>query len=525
MSASMFSVMNGHFNWSKMGDAIRIARSDLFTHDKKWREYVNRLIKLGVMHDTPFAGELRDAIKDFTELDSYSTGADQKIKRVADFFQKGYQLGDDFWKVIGFENELASFKKAGFSEAEAERRAAERIRDGYPTYSMVPRGIKAVRRWPLIGTFVSFPWEIARTTKNQLEFMREDMKDPKTRPMAYRRALGFTAASSVAYSASVASMALMGMDADDDEAIRAQLPEWSRNSQLFYTGYDEDGLPTYLDLSYLDPYTYLKKPISAILSGNNRGLDTKIGDALREFLDPFVGPDIAAGALGEVIFNQKRGGGQVYNPEAQGFDKATDILTHIRKATQPGILSNMERTVKALEGDVSPSGRAYKPKDEALGWIGFRFGTLNLRQSMIYKGYAFRDSKSQSTRLLDRVAGSPSKASPAELQKAVRSMVGARNKTYRDMIKLIEGSRKLGVPTTDIRRSLRAAGVSQEDVKQLLRGRTPKWVMKPAFLKNATGRALAAAPNAQRRIELRKEMAIRKRVIRKALREEYRRGQ
>lgn len=520
MSAAMFSVMNGHSDWTHMGKAFKAAKSDLFTHDKKWRAYLDKLIGMGVIHDNPFAGELRDAIKDFTDYDTYSTGPNQNFRKILNFFQRSYQVGDDFWKIIGYENEVALQKKAGLSQAEAEKKAAYRIRNGYPTYSMVPKGIKAIRRWPLLGTFVSFPYEIMRTTKNQLDFIKEDMAKPETRPMAVRRALGFAMASSAAYAASITSMAAMGMDSDDDEAVRAQLPEWSRNSQLLYMGYDEDGLPVYLDLSYLDPYTYIKKPLTAILSGNNEGIDDKIVDALREFLDPFIGADIAAGAIGEIIYNQKRSGGQVYNPEAQGHEKANDILQHLRKAIQPGILSNMERTIKAIDGDVSPSGKKYSIKDEGLAWIGLRFGTLNLRQSMIYKGYGFSDRKSQSSRILNRTVGSAGTVSEKKIKDSVHSMLLARERAYSEMSKLVEGAMKLGVSKADIRRSLKAANISRKDVSFLLKGKTPRWIMSNTFLKSARARAISATTSPERKRELREEMRERKRIVRETIRGE-----
>jgi hypothetical protein len=520
MSAAMFSVMNGHFDWTHMGKAFKAARSDLFTQDKEWRAYLDKLIGMGVVHDNPFAGELRDAIKDFTDYDTYSTGPNQNFRKILDFFQRSYQVGDDFWKIIGYENEVALQKKVGLSQQEAEKKAAFRIRNGYPTYSMVPKGIKAIRRWPLLGTFVSFPYEIMRTTRNQLDFIKEDMAKPETRSMGARRALGFAMASAAAYSASITSMAAMGMDSDDDEAVRAQLPEWSRNSQLLYTGYDEDGLPTYLDLSYLDPYTYVKKPLTAILSGNNVGIDDKIVDAMREFLDPFIGADIAAGAIGEIIYNQKEAGGQVYNPEAQGHEKANDILQHLRKAAQPGVLSNMERTIKAIEGDVSRSGKKFSVKDEGLAWLGLRFGTLNLRQSMIYKGYGFSDKKSQASRILNRAVGSAGTVSEKEIKNAVSSMMLARKRAYGEMSKLVEGAMKLGVKKSEIRQSLRAAKISNKDISSLLRGRVPRWSMSSTFIKSARDRAVAAATTPERKRELRIEMGARKRIVREAARGE-----
>ena len=523
MSAGMFAVMNGHMaNVESVRKAGSVAWSDLFTHDKKWQAYLDDLIQRGVLHDNPFAGELKDAVKDFAQDGMNPTTTDKWGTKIFGWAEKSYAIGDDFWKIIGYESEVASFKKAGLSDEEAKSKAAVRIRDGYPTYSMVPKGIKAIRRWPLIGTFVSFPYEIIRTTRNQFKFISEDMSDPRTKGLAVRRMIGMSMASSMAYSASIASMALMGMDADDDEAIRAQLPDWSRNSQLMYTGYDKDGLPTYIDLGFIDPYTYLKKPLTALASGNNRGIDAKVIDAMQEFLDPFIGTDIGAGTALALITNKKPSGGEVYNEEDVGWKKAIHIADFIRLNVQPGILSNTDKTIKALGGDISRSGKMYSVSDEAWAWAGLRLGTLNLNQSMNYKGYGFRDRKTKASRILNHAIGTAADTSPRKIKSAVSSMIRARHNAYTDMIKLIEGSKKLGVSTSNIVRSLKAAGVSREDITALLRGKVPQWKMKPNFLKAATERALVAAPNMERKKELRVEMRKRRVIVAKALRAEYR---
>src|SRR6185312_3918305 len=120
---------------------------------------------------------------------------------------KFYQYGDDFWKIIGFENEKRMWMDTGMPEAEAEKKAAQRIRDTYPTYSMVGKGIQSLRRFPLAGTFVSFPAEIIRTSYNMVKYLAEDYKNPKTRAMAMRRGAGLAITSSFAYAAQALSLA------------------------------------------------------------------------------------------------------------------------------------------------------------------------------------------------------------------------------------------------------------------------------------------------------------------------------
>lgn len=163
----------------------------------------------------------------------------------------------------------------------------------------------------------------------------------------------------------------------DDEAIRAQLPEWSQNSQLLYLGKDQAGEPHYIDLSFIDPYTYIKKPISALLNGNHDRVSDRLLDSAKEILDPFFGPDITAGALGEVLYNQTSWGGEIYNVEDTAASQAGDILNHLRKAAQPGVITNVEKTIRAAYGDTSRSGKKFVFQDEMKANIGVRMGTFN----------------------------------------------------------------------------------------------------------------------------------------------------
>lgn len=513
-SAAFFAISNGHFNWKYGKKAFGAAKADLFTKDKVWREYLNKLIKLGVLHDNPYAQELKAAVEDFvdtSDVSKYTKTPKQKMKSILGFLQKTYQVGDDFWKIIGFENEYQSQLKAGLSKEEAEKKAAFRIRNGYPTYSMVPRGIKKIRRWPLIGTFVSFPYEIVRTTYNQAKFIKEDLKDNKVG--AAKRILGMSIAASAAYSASKISMVLLGMDDDDDEAVRAQLPEWSRNSQIVYLGYDKDGLPIYYDASYIDPYTYLKKPITAMLSGNNVGVDKKLIDAATEILEPFIGTDIAAGTIKEIWTNKKDSGGKVYNEEDTVGRQIADKLNHLRKGLQPGVMSNLERTVLAAGGELSTSGKEYTLKDEAWAWLGHRTSTLNLGQSLIYKAYGFNNKKRSASSILGKVAGSRKKISDSDLTAAYESMMKSREKNYNEMIKYINGARKLGMPDADIRKSMSGGKVSKKDISNLMRGEIPKWSMSSQFTKSARDRAIASSTSQEQIQEIKAELRNRRRYI------------
>ena len=58
-------------------------------------------------------------------------------------------------------------------------------------------------------------------------------------------------------------------------------------------------------MSFADPYTFMKKWITALMNGNNVNWDDKIMDSIMELGMPFFGPDIAAGAIFELASNKK----------------------------------------------------------------------------------------------------------------------------------------------------------------------------------------------------------------------------
>lgn len=124
---------------------------EYFTHKGAGLEYLKHLKDLGVVYDTPYAGEMMRLLEESRIEDRLMGDKQASVKQVLDYATKFYQFGDDFWKIIGFENEKALLMKhKGLSLQEAEVQAAERIRNTYPTYSMTGRFINTLRRfrWP-----------------------------------------------------------------------------------------------------------------------------------------------------------------------------------------------------------------------------------------------------------------------------------------------------------------------------------------------------------------------------------------
>lgn len=526
LAGPMFIFNMGHNPFSQQFlDTAKIAWNDFFKNETKFNGYIAKLVRLGVMHDNANSTEMRKTLEDFTETMGTTVvdtrGFMGKLKLANEKFQRAYQWGDDFWKIMAFEKEKADWLKQGLSEADAEAKAAYRVRNGMPTYSMVPRAFQILRRTPFVGSFVAFPYEVIRTTYRNIMFIQDDYLEGRT-AMANKRFAGMAITSSLTFVLSKLTMQLFGLSEEDDEAIKLLGPDWSKNALFIYTGFDEKtGAPTFIDSSYTDPYSMFKKIINAVVTGNNMSVKEKFQSALHELTDPFIGTDIVAGALGEVIFNQKETGGSVYNDQDTAAGQLVSVVDHMRKALQPGIASNAERIGKSLLDIKTATGREYDLTDEMVALFGVRSITLDSGQALTYKGYSLNDELRDAQSLLSRAAADRNDVSPGKLESVFRSSMNARNNTYLRTIKMIEGMRTIGVEDREIRAALRAANFSVKNVNLLMRGQVPRWEMSSQFIETAAKRVRASSIPDKEKVEVLKEFNERKRLIRELAREYY----
>jgi len=483
MSAFFFTVANGHFDIRHMKKSVD-GLKEYFTHNGEAGKlaYLRELKQLGVVYDTPYAGEMMRLLSDSNLSESLMMSKGKlKIKHAAEMATKFYQFGDDFWKIIGFENEKRMWMDTGMPEQAAKEKTAERIRNTYPTYSMVGKGIQSLRRFPLAGTFVSFPAEIIRTSINMVRYLAEDYKDPSTRPLAMRRAAGMAIASSFAYAAQALSMAMLGYDDDDEEAVRQMAAPWQRNSNLLFTGRDENGNIRFLDLSFLDPYNYWKRPIIAVTRG--QPLDEALRDVAAETLKPFFGVDIMAGTIFEILANKKDSGAPVYREHDDAINQLGDITNHLRKTVQPGVISNMERTWKAIEGETTPSGKKYDINDEAAAWVGFRVSTLDAKVALYYRSFDFKDAKSEADKQLRDLIRQPKDVDSEDLREAYDMTNKLRARAYQQMSQLVTAGKRSGMTNEEIARTLKNSGITGADILNIRAGRTPIYRINPQSMR------------------------------------------
>ena len=360
--------------------------------------YYNKLIALDVVNSGVKYGEIENLLKDASEsgvqkftanfIDNLGNKgwAARKSKQIGQNIQDAYIAEDDFFKIVSFEQELDNLMKAAkgskfkvgqksisFDEyiktnprylEDLEREAARIVRDTIPTYSLVPTGIKQLRKLPF-GNFFSFPAEMVRTSYNiAKQSFKEIGSGNKTTMIRGARRLAGLSVIGGAGSESLSGLTKMwhGVSDEEEEAMRHLNPyDYAKNSKfIFYR--DKNGNLYKNDFSFIDPYDVIKRPIQTVayevLNGKYTEEDTDkmLLDAgfegMREFFKPFVGEALLTAAILNIVRGRTSEGYPIEGwDDANLGEKLSLGFYEIYKPFVPGGLREVPKTSKAFMGD------------------------------------------------------------------------------------------------------------------------------------------------------------------------------
>ena len=327
------------------------------------------------------------------------------------FMEKTYQLGDDYWKIVGALGEKArygaamrragidienvdpavqaAFKQAGLAQRTSSIAgtdfgnmfATDLIKQTMPTYSMVPEAIKSLRRIPVMGNFMAFPAEIVRTSGNILNRAVKEMGFKATpeliqamgeqqakafarqvRGIGAERLTGYVSMAGVAPMAMRdASHTMLGITEAEEDLLEKNKPFWSAGStMMFLEKPDEDLNADAVDLSYMLPYEFLRSPGRAALEIYQQKGEVGASDAeaigfaamaaFKKFAEPFASEALATERLVDVTIRDGRTqtGAEIYESGELWGDKLSKSLVHVAGAFIPGIVEQAY-TVKGGE--------------------------------------------------------------------------------------------------------------------------------------------------------------------------------
>jgi len=477
--------------WRGYQDAFKAIKNDLagMNNDqlnKKIIEYIN----LGIINQNievkeikaMFSGDTFDMEFERRMIDKDRNPiikAAQKVKRLGkkylvDSASAAYQAEDDFFKIVGYENEKARYAKALFKDKyenldekqkqEVDKKAADIIKNTLPNYSRIPKSAKLLKAVPVAGTFISFQLEALRTSYNVVfnvaaNEIKSSNKD--VRAIGYQRLFSLIATQGLKYGA-MYMLAGAGSD-DDDEKIKntkRYVAPWSKNSDIVVVE-SGDGKVSYIDFSASDPRGQISKTLNAFFSGENP-MDS-FAKAAGELISPFVSEDILFSTITSIKRNEDPTGKEIYNPEDTDAIKMEKSLDYIYiKAFEPGTITSIKKIEKAEDRG-----------NTALGQLtGYKINTVDIPKNVFFK------SKESNERLLDakRIYNSAfykyndKKITKKELDDAYNRANEKVKEILEDVKKDYDAAMFFGSDPVKIEQSMDDAGFSRKVINQIITG-------------------------------------------------------
>jgi len=357
----LFGTSQGFFRYDKMIAAMTKSSIDAFTGASgKIDPVVSELIGLNVMGDELRAGVMRDLLngkvtpegirKQIAELGE-KTKLNKLTKGLAFVEKKAQDLSaalDAAYKVAYYNHELNILKEAQaadtgdfarMSETKIKRLAARKVVMTSQAYSQAPPAVAAFTKSGLglvFAPFIRFKMEVPRIVINTFKLAKEEI-DSKN-PVLVRRGvfrMGSMIGTLGVLSSAVPMImaALSGIGDEEDEAMRASIPDYLRGHTFFYFG-EGKNLKS-VDLTYVNPYSLIVDPFLRSYENIRRGEFTEAGAALAiGFVrDQYLDDQILAGAVRDATRNVNPSTGKpIWNNGADGpVEAGSKILSYIAK--------------------------------------------------------------------------------------------------------------------------------------------------------------------------------------------------
>ena len=411
-----------------------------------------------------------------------------------------YQLEDDIYKIMHFENTIKYLSKA-FPERsliEIEEMAAKRTRDLMPNYLIAPKVLKKLRNKP-IGDFATFAAESTRVAKNLVAYTVEDALsgNPELMALAARRLGGMTIAGLGADVLQAKSQVMMGITDDEKEAAYIVGPSFNYNVPQFYLSpvenYKGRKIIRSVSSGSLDPFTFIKSAARfthKILNDDDMSLEKikniryepelfKLGiSMIDKTLAPFVGTSIITDAMVQSVKDVDEG-----NPGAAAYGIAEALFfPGIRKfiqnraefESQSGYIPEGERTKGQSDSLISTEYKGVPGQTDWKALLGFKVNLQDLSSSVKYNiGYDLSNIN-KNKKLSQLLKG---KDNPMlKLKKLGRTFAGDRAVTTEQDLKNAKKADELRILRDEKRirmyvKAYKTLGFSMEDIVKNLRNK------------------------------------------------------
>lgn len=384
-----------------------------------------------------------------------------------------------------------------------DEEGAQLAKNHYQNYNRVGDIVGDLAKLP-IGNFAAFPSEIIRTMGNIGYRAAQELAsgNPELQKKGMKRAVSALTVTT-AFPAAMVELGtkLTGADQDQIDAYkRSFAAPWDKTATLVPTGTDKNGnITQMMNLSYTNPYDYLSRPFSRLISeaeegeAKGEGLVNRYSQgfmyALGELTQPFGTPSIATKLLFETVSGETETGRRLYSASDTFGDKASKAFVHNLQGMAPPILPfditsdpaggvlGVSTSLKdfptavfnstGLMGDdrlINRRGNRIDPAETLVqGFSGLKIIKPQIGRTLRYRGFETNDVIRAAANEFNRVARSTNTREAEDFTKAYIESNEARYRGMRDLYLAIEDARELGLNDSEILKELKTAKVANAD--------------------------------------------------------------
>jgi len=189
---------------------------------------------------------------------------DKTIKWPIDKLGELYNFGDSVYRVA------AHFKNTEHYHMTPSE-SSEEINITFQNYRKLPVAVDFLRKYPVLGPFVSFTWNLGKIVGAQATKGVKEIKSPATRLRGLHRLFLLLGVAMLPEIASEISKKLNHFDGKQVDELEKFYTSYRRGgSFLYFRG--ENGEPRIFDMSYIWPIGNLTRPLKGLLSGDTKGM-------------------------------------------------------------------------------------------------------------------------------------------------------------------------------------------------------------------------------------------------------------
>lgn len=391
----VFSIANGNvMPWSMLGkDSVASALKKVATASPDFNRLVLRMkgnklkISTEEFRNLQRRGLIDSGVTQEFFSRSLEAGLSNPIKLLNPVAKTYKALGelyrgeDAIFKVFNYYRELAKYRKAypKLTEDQLQVFAAEIVKDTLPTYSRIPRALKATRIAPVVGAFPSFLVESFRVAKNTAKIGARDFaKGLATGNLSLmrigaERLAGLTAVGVAGEGYLISNNQEKGVTETDDKIVSILSASYNKDSVRRYekpmmlnpkTGHIET---TYTNISRNDPYDAVRKFAKLVFqyATSEKMTDPEQIEETIEKLALVLDPIITESLAIEPILNllSARKGKRDLFPEGATPDQITAIVAKELGMTYvPKTITDIIKYQQALDSDREKDKKGYDSK-------------------------------------------------------------------------------------------------------------------------------------------------------------------